>query len=77
MQSLNNVIRLFDCQLYISSQITSLSLSNTNSATAKPEDSTPGFFCCIVNQDGETTFSHTSGKRGIGTSKPMTMDNVF
>jgi CubicO group peptidase (beta-lactamase class C family) len=30
-----------------------------------------------VNKEGKTIFQHASGKRGVGTDEPMTMDNIF
>ena len=33
--------------------------------------------CVAVVRDGKPLFSHASGKKGIDTRAPMTLDNVF
>lgn len=37
----------------------------------------PGCVAVVVNQNGETIFSHASVKRGVDTKDPMTLDTVF
>ncbi|KAL8714302.1 MAG: hypothetical protein Q9225_006585 [Loekoesia sp. 1 TL-2023] len=37
----------------------------------------PGCVFVAVNKDGETLFEHASGKRGVDTQAPMTLDSVF
>lgn len=37
----------------------------------------PGCVAVVVDRDGQTLFSHASGKKGIDTKEPMTLDNVF
>lgn len=44
--------------------------------TAAP-NSIPGFVFVAVNKDGEEIFAHASGKRGVSTEEPMTLDSVF
>jgi len=37
----------------------------------------PGCVAVVVDKDGRTLFSHASGKRGIDTPEPMTLETVF
>lgn len=37
----------------------------------------PGCVAVVVDRDGKTLFSHASGKKGIDTKEPMTLDAVF
>ena len=37
----------------------------------------PGLVYTVVNASGDIIFSHASGKRGIGSKDPMTLDSVF
>ncbi|TDZ36807.1 Acyltransferase mlcH [Colletotrichum spinosum] len=47
-----------------------------NNATTDPHQ-IPGTTVIVVNRDGEEQFAHSSGSRGIDSSEPMTLDNVF
>lgn len=37
----------------------------------------PGCVAVVVDRDGKTVFSHASGKKGIDTNEPMSLDDVF
>ena len=37
----------------------------------------PGCVAVVVGKDGKTIFSHASGKRGVDTQAPMTLDSIF
>ncbi|KAI2623724.1 beta-lactamase family protein [Xylaria nigripes] len=37
----------------------------------------PGAAVVVVGKDGNELFAHSSGKRGIISSEPMTLDNIF
>lgn len=41
------------------------------------ENGIPGLVCSIVNNQGDIIFKSASGKRGLGSDKPMTFDTVF
>lgn len=41
------------------------------------DDGIPGLVFTAVNRNGDTIFSHASGKVGAGRDEPMTMDSVF
>ncbi|KAE8345509.1 hypothetical protein BDV24DRAFT_178251 [Aspergillus arachidicola] len=45
--------------------------------TSGASPSIPGLVYCAVNRGGEVFFSHASGKRGLDSPDPMTLDNVF
>ena len=45
-------------------------------ATADTEK-TPGCVFVVVNKEGKTLFEHASGKRGVDTQDPMTLDSIF
>lgn len=37
----------------------------------------PGCVAVVVDRSGNTLFQHASGKRGVDTEEPMTLDSVF
>lgn len=37
----------------------------------------PGAVLVVVGKDGKPIFAHASGKRGIDTEEPMTLDTIF
>ena len=37
----------------------------------------PGVVFSAVNREGKTLFAHASGRRGVDTSEPMTLDSVL
>lgn len=48
-----------------------------DAATADPTTLIHGFVACVINKDGKMIFSYASGKRGVNSSEPMTLDSVF
>jgi CubicO group peptidase (beta-lactamase class C family) len=54
------------------------SLRNTvDTACADPKTSIPGATVVVVGKDGKELFAHSSGKRGVNSDEPMTLDNIF
>ncbi|KAE8147903.1 beta-lactamase family protein [Aspergillus avenaceus] len=45
--------------------------------TSGASPSIPGLVYCAVNRDGDVFFHHTSGRRGVDSEEPMTLDTVF
>jgi CubicO group peptidase (beta-lactamase class C family) len=37
----------------------------------------PGATVVVVGKDGNDLFAHSSGKRGVASSEPMTLDSIF
>lgn len=37
----------------------------------------PGVTVVVVSKNGEELFSHSAGKRGVGSKEPMTLDSIF
>jgi CubicO group peptidase (beta-lactamase class C family) len=48
-----------------------------DAASANPTTLVPGFVACVINKDGKMILSHASGKRGVNSGEPMTLDSVF
>jgi CubicO group peptidase (beta-lactamase class C family) len=46
-------------------------------AVADPETDIPGASVVVVGKDGKELFAHAAGQRGVSSSDPMTLDNVF
>ncbi|XPS92912.1 hypothetical protein M3J09_002287 [Ascochyta lentis] len=46
-------------------------------ACADPKSDIPGASIVVVGKDGKELFAHAAGKRGVSSSDPMTLDNVF
>jgi CubicO group peptidase (beta-lactamase class C family) len=46
-------------------------------AVADPETDVPGASVVVVGKDGKELFAHAAGQRGVSSSDPMTLDNVF
>lgn len=44
---------------------------------ANPRTDIPGLSVVVVGRDGKELFAHAAGKRGVLSSEPMTLDNVF
>lgn len=47
-----------------------------DNATSNPHK-IPGCVVVVVGKDGNPLFTHASGKRGVETQEPMSMDTVF
>ena len=50
--------------------------SQIDALTADPSGA-PGIVYAAVNKNGDIIFEHASGKLGVGSDKPMTMESVF
>lgn len=37
----------------------------------------PGLAVVVVNKNGQEVFAHASGKRGLGSPQPMSLDSIF
>ncbi|KAJ9203969.1 hypothetical protein DTO166G4_2689 [Paecilomyces variotii] len=48
-----------------------------DAACADQEKGIPGTTIVIVGKDGKEKFAYSAGKRGYGSSEPMTLDNIF
>ncbi|OAL46781.1 beta-lactamase/transpeptidase-like protein, partial [Pyrenochaeta sp. DS3sAY3a] len=48
-----------------------------DAACADPKSDIPGVSVVVVGKDGKELFAHAAGKRGVTSSEPMTLDNVF
>ena len=48
-----------------------------NDACADPSSDIPGASVIVVDKNGHEVFAHAAGKRGVTSSEPMTLDNVF
>lgn len=46
-------------------------------AVADPKTDIPGASVVVVDKDGKELFAHAAGQRGVSSSDPMTLDNVF
>ena len=46
-------------------------------AVADPKSDIPGASVVVVGKDGKEIFAHAAGRRGVSSSDPMTLDNVF
>lgn len=46
-------------------------------AVADPNTDIPGASVVVVGKDGKELFAHAAGQRGVSSSDPMTLDNVF
>ncbi|KAF2501174.1 beta-lactamase family protein [Lophium mytilinum] len=49
----------------------------TEDACADPETGLPGTTVVVVGKDGKELFAHAAGKRGYGSSEPMTLDSIY
>ncbi|KAK2780928.1 hypothetical protein FQN53_000880 [Emmonsiellopsis sp. PD_33] len=61
----------------LSAETLSTLRSRVEAACADPEKSIPGTVVVVVGKDGKEKFAHAAGKRGYGSSEPMTLDNIF
>ncbi|KAF7624858.1 beta-lactamase class C and other penicillin binding protein [Aspergillus flavus] len=63
------------CQL--TPNVTGSLQARLDEACADQEKGIPGAVVVMVGKDGLEYFAHASGKRGYGSSEPMTLDNIF
>ena len=62
--------------LSLSQSAVSMLLSCMDDVTSDPHK-IPGAVMVVVGRDGKPIFTHASGRKGIDTETPMTMDTVF
>ncbi|KAI0412800.1 beta-lactamase family protein [Xylaria grammica] len=48
-----------------------------DASCADEKKGVPGATVVVVGKDGNDLFAHSSGKRGVASSEPMTLDNIF
>lgn len=48
-----------------------------NDACADQTKGVPGASIVVVGKDGKELFAHAAGKRGSGSSEPMSLDNIY
>lgn len=60
-----------------SQAVNSLRQQIDSACTADQERGIPGAVVVVVDQHGKEQFVHASGQQAYGSSKPMTVDNVF
>lgn len=53
------------------------SLRATFDQACASADGLPGVVGVAVGKDGKELFAHASGKRGVGSDEPMTLDHIF
>ena len=46
-------------------------------ACADKDKSLPGVVGVVIGRDGKELFAHAAGKRGYGSSEPMSLDTIF
>jgi CubicO group peptidase (beta-lactamase class C family) len=49
----------------------------TDESCADSEKGISGVTAVVVNKDGEELFAHAAGTQGVGTTEPMTLENVY
>lgn len=60
----------------LSTEITSAIQAALDETTSGPTPRIPGLVYCAVNRQ-EVFFSHASGKRGLDSSEPLSLDSTF
>jgi CubicO group peptidase (beta-lactamase class C family) len=60
----------------ISAEAVSALKDRVDATTNKPNGAA-GLVYVAVDRDGDFIFEHASGKRGLGSEQPMTLDTVF
>ena len=48
-----------------------------NASCADAKTNIPGATVVVVDKDGNDLFVHSAGKRGVGSSEPLSPDNIF
>ncbi|KAH7355786.1 beta-lactamase/transpeptidase-like protein [Pyrenochaeta sp. MPI-SDFR-AT-0127] len=61
----------------LSPQVIDQLKQTVDAACADPKSDIPGTSVVVVDNNGREIFAHASGKRGVTSSEPMTLDNVF
>lgn len=60
----------------ISSETATSLQATIDSYTSRP-NGVPGLVYSVINENGDKIFEHASGKRGLGSVEPMTVESVF
>lgn len=68
---------LFDTMGRISTETVQTLKKAADAACEDQAAGIPGTTIVVVNRDGEELFAHSAGKRGAGSSEPMSLDNIF
>ncbi|KAH6896636.1 beta-lactamase/transpeptidase-like protein [Thelonectria olida] len=58
-------------------QVVSQLRATVDAACSDPRTGIPGSTVVVVGKDGNELFAHSTGKRGVASSEPMTLDNIF
>ncbi|KAL4808162.1 beta-lactamase/transpeptidase-like protein [Aspergillus unguis] len=61
----------------LTNEVTARLRSIVDNACAGEQPSIPGATVVVVDKSGDELFAHSAGKRGIGSSEPMTLENIF
>jgi CubicO group peptidase (beta-lactamase class C family) len=61
----------------ISTSVVAALRTTADAACADPVSDIPGVTVVVVNKNGEELFAHSSRNRGVGSTEPMTLDNIF
>jgi CubicO group peptidase (beta-lactamase class C family) len=61
----------------LSPQVVSTLKERVDAASADQETGLPGSVVVVVGRDGKERFAYAGGKRGYGSSEPMTLDSIF
>lgn len=51
--------------------------STVDEACADKKAGLPGATVVVLDKNGREVFAHSAGRRGVATSEPMTLDNIF
>ncbi|RMD39259.1 hypothetical protein DV735_g5871, partial [Chaetothyriales sp. CBS 134920] len=61
----------------LSTEAVSNITSALNAACADENKGIPGLVGIAIGKDGKELYAHAAGKRGFGSSEPMTLDSIF
>jgi CubicO group peptidase (beta-lactamase class C family) len=53
------------------------SLRSTVESACSEVQGIPGVSVVVVNKDGKELFAHSAGRRGVGSTEKMSLDNIF
>ena len=56
---------------------TTKAMADAMDAVTSDPNKLPGCVSVVVDRTGKTLFQHASGKRGVDSKEPMTLDNIF
>ncbi|RMZ82559.1 hypothetical protein DV738_g1458, partial [Chaetothyriales sp. CBS 135597] len=61
----------------LSTEAVSNITSALNAACVDSDKGIPGLVAVAIGKDGKELYAHAAGKRGFGSSEPMTLDSIF